>query len=100
MVPALFLFDFRFDASPFPPRQLVEHPILRRGRICALLCDMELVGRCAWSGKTSAYIYMVPVITIAASVIILQEKLTWVAFAEERSHWPAFIFLKQNQNRS
>lgn len=42
----------------FPPRQLVEHPILRRGRICALLCDMELVGRCAWSGKNERlYLY-------------------------------------------
>ena len=30
----------------------------RRGRICALLCDMELVGRCAWSGKNERlYLY-------------------------------------------
>nr|WGD91348.1 DMT family transporter [Bacillus subtilis] len=29
--------------------------------------------------KSSAYIYMVPVITIAASVLILHENMTWIA---------------------
>jgi drug/metabolite transporter (DMT)-like permease len=29
--------------------------------------------------KSSAYIYMVPVITIISSILILQEKLTWIA---------------------
>ena len=29
--------------------------------------------------KTSVYIYMVPVITVVTSVIVIKEKVTWVA---------------------
>ncbi|MED4409093.1 DMT family transporter [Bacillus licheniformis] len=81
MVPALFLFDFRFDASPFySPVNWLN--ILFLGAGASALCFVTWNWSVGVLGavKTSAYIYMVPVITIAASVIILQEKLTWVAF--------------------
>ncbi|MFC1286496.1 DMT family transporter [Bacillus paralicheniformis] len=81
MVPALFLFDFRFDASPFAsPANWLN--ILFLGAGASALCFVTWNWSVGVLGavKTSAYIYMVPVITIAASVVILQEKLTWVAF--------------------
>ncbi|MCY7751794.1 DMT family transporter [Bacillus haynesii] len=81
MVPALFLFDFRFDASPFAsPVNWLN--ILFLGAGASALCFVTWNWSVGVLGavKTSAYIYMVPVITIAASVVILQEKLTWVAF--------------------
>ncbi|OPF73216.1 DMT family transporter [Bacillus paralicheniformis] len=81
MVPALFLFDFRFDASPFAsPANWLN--ILFLGAGASALCFVTWNWSVGMLGavKTSAYIYMVPVITIAASVVILQEKLTWVAF--------------------
>ncbi|MFP7277165.1 DMT family transporter [Bacillus paralicheniformis] len=81
MVPALFLFDFRFDASPFAsPANWLN--ILFLGAGASALCFVAWNWSVGVLGavKTSAYIYMVPVITIAASVVILHEKLTWVAF--------------------
>lgn len=81
MVPALFLFDFRFDASTFAsPANWLN--ILFLGAGASALCFVTWNWSVGVLGavKTSAYIYMVPVITIAASVVILQEKLTWVAF--------------------
>ncbi|MFC8150093.1 DMT family transporter [Bacillus paralicheniformis] len=81
MVPALFLFDFRFDASPFAsPANWLN--ILFLGAGASALCFVTWNWSVGVLGavKTSAYIYMVPVITIASSVVILQEKLTWVAF--------------------
>ncbi|MGQ8883495.1 DMT family transporter [Bacillus paralicheniformis] len=81
MVPALFLFDFRFDASPLAsPANWLN--ILFLGAGASALCFVTWNWSVGVLGavKTSAYIYMVPVITIAASVVILQEKLTWVAF--------------------
>lgn len=81
MVPALFLFDFRFDTSPFAfPANWLN--ILFLGAGASALCFVTWNWSVGVLGavKTSAYIYMVPVITIAASVVILQEKLTWVAF--------------------
>ncbi|MBR8662916.1 DMT family transporter [Bacillus paralicheniformis] len=81
MVPALFLFDFRFDASPLAsPANWLN--ILFLGAGASALCFVTWNWSVGVLGavKTSAYIYMVPIITIAASVVILQEKLTWVAF--------------------
>ena len=81
IIPALFLFDFRFDASPFAsPANWLN--ILFLGAGASALCFVTWNWSVGVLGavKTSAYIYMVPVITIAASVVILQEKLTWVAF--------------------
>ena len=72
---------FRFDASPFAsPANWLN--ILFLGAGASALCFVTWNWSVGVLGavKTSAYIYMVPVITIAASVVILQEKLTWVAF--------------------
>ncbi|MED1738577.1 DMT family transporter [Bacillus swezeyi] len=80
MIPALFLFDFRFSFSPFTsPVNLLN--IIFLGAGASALCFVTWNWSVGVLGavKTSAYIYMVPVITIAASIIILHEKMTWIA---------------------
>ncbi|SCA84079.1 hypothetical protein BGLY_0256 [Bacillus glycinifermentans] len=81
MIPALFLFDFRFTLSPFASSVNLLN-ILFLGAGASALCFVTWNWSVGVLGavKTSAYIYMVPVITIAASIIILHEQLTWIAF--------------------
>ncbi|MEC1685479.1 DMT family transporter [Bacillus mojavensis] len=81
MVPALFLFDFHLDLSRFSTASNVLN-MLYLGIGASALCfatwnySVGVLG----AVKSSAYIYMVPVITIISSILILQEKLTWIAF--------------------
>lgn len=81
MIPALFLFDFRFTLSPFASSVNLLN-MLFLGAGASALCFVTWNWSVGVLGavKTSAYIYMVPVITIAASIIILHEQLTWIAF--------------------
>lgn len=80
MVPALFLFDFHFDLSRFSSASNILN-MLFLGIGASALCfatwnySVGVLG----AVKSSAYIYMVPVITIAASVLILHENMTWIA---------------------
>ncbi|MGR3205100.1 DMT family transporter [Bacillus glycinifermentans] len=80
MIPALFMFDFRFTLSPFASSVNLLN-ILFLGAGASALCFVTWNWSVGVLGavKTSAYIYMVPVITIAASIIILHEQLTWIA---------------------
>ncbi|MEK5499730.1 DMT family transporter [Bacillus sp. FSL M8-0168] len=81
MIPALFLFDFHFTLSPFASSVNLLN-MLFLGAGASALCFVTWNWSVGVLGavKTSAYIYMVPVITIAASIIILHEQLTWIAF--------------------
>ncbi|MEC0321801.1 DMT family transporter [Bacillus subtilis] len=80
MVPALFLFDFHFDLSRFSSASNILN-MLFLGIGASALCfatwnySVGVLG----AVKSSAYIYLVPVITIAASVLILHENMTWIA---------------------
>ena len=79
MIPALFLFDFRLDLSRFANMTYLLN-ILFLGLGASALCfvtwnfAVKLLG----AVKTSIYIYLVPVITVAASVLILHEPFTWM----------------------
>lgn len=80
MVPALFLFDFHFDLSRFSSASNILN-MLFLGIGASALCfatwnySVGVLG----AVKSSAYIYMVPVITISASVLVLHENMTWIA---------------------
>lgn len=80
MIPALFLFDFHLDPSRFSTASNVLN-MLYLGIGASALCfatwnySVGVLG----AVKSSAYIYMVPVITIISSILILQEKMTWIA---------------------
>ena len=79
MTPALFVFRFNFGIERFSqPANILN--ILFLGICASALCFVTWNSAVKFLGavKTSLYIYLVPVITVAASVIILNEKITIV----------------------
>ncbi|WP_018758302.1 DMT family transporter [Paenibacillus terrigena] len=81
MVPALFLFDFRLGLDRFYDLTIVAN-ILFLGLGASALCFVtwNLAVGILGAVKTSIYIYVVPVITVAASALILHEELTWATY--------------------
>lgn len=80
MIPALFIFDFQTDLSRFTNITYLLN-ILYLGLGASALCFVTWNFAVKELGpvKTSVYIYMVPVITVVASVLILHEQLTLLA---------------------
>ncbi|MEK4143336.1 DMT family transporter [Paenibacillus sp. FSL R5-0636] len=78
MLPALFLFDFQLGLSRFKEISNVAH-LLFLGLGASALCFLTWNKAVGILGavKTSVYIYIVPVITVAASALVLNEKITW-----------------------
>ncbi|MFD0618730.1 DMT family transporter [Paenibacillus sp. GCM10027629] len=81
MVPALFLFDFRLGLDRFYDLTNVGN-LLFLGLGASALCFVtwNLAVGILGAVKTSIYIYVVPVITVAASALILHETLTWATY--------------------
>lgn len=80
MIPALFI--FRLNLKLYPLAQPINlFNILFLGLGASALCFVTWNSAVKLLGavKTSAYIYMVPVITVITSVLVLQEKVTGVA---------------------
>jgi len=78
MLPALFIFDFHLELSRFKDTQNITN-ILFLGLGASALCFVTWNRAVGILGavKTSVYIYIVPVVTVAASALILNEKITW-----------------------
>ncbi|MEF2967319.1 DMT family transporter [Paenibacillus sp. M1] len=82
MAPALFLFDFRLGLDRFGQ-------ISNLGNLLFLSLGASAMCYVTWNRavsvlgavKTSVYIYIVPVIAVAASALILDEKITWAIVA-------------------
>lgn len=82
MVPALFFFDFRLDLFRFAdPVCLLNILFLGLGASALCFVTWNLAVRSLGAVRTSTYIYMVPVITLIASVLILHEPFTWMTGA-------------------
>ena len=81
MVPALFLFDFRLGLDRFYDLTNALN-FLFLGLGASALCFVTWNRAVGILGaiKTSIYIYIVPVITVAASAVILHEQLTWATY--------------------
>ena len=78
MVPALFLFDFRWDLGRLTdPTALGNLLFLGLGASALCFVTWNVAVKRLGALKTSIYIYLVPVITVAASVVILDEPFTW-----------------------
>lgn len=77
MLPTLFLFDFQLGLSRFKEISNVAH-LLFLGLGASALCFLTWNKAVGILGavKTSVYIYIVPVITVAASALVLNEKIT------------------------
>ncbi|MCM1563528.1 MAG: DMT family transporter [Clostridium sp.] len=80
MVPALFLSDFEIGLGRFADMTHLLN-ILYLGLGASALCFVtwSLAVKALGAVKTSVYIYMVPVITVATSVLVLKEPVTWVS---------------------
>lgn len=82
MVPSLFLFGFRLDLGRFAnPAYLLNILFLGLGASALCFVTWNAAVKLLGAIKTSVYIYLVPVITVAASVLILQEPFTWMTAA-------------------
>ena len=79
MIPALFLFDFELDLSRFANMTYLLN-ILFLGLGASALCFVtwNFAVKIFGAVKTSICIYLVPVITVAASVLIIHEPFTWI----------------------
>ena len=80
MVPALCLFDFKIGLERFADVMYLLN-ILYLGLGASALCFVtwNLAVKTLGAVRTSVYIYMVPVITVATSVLILKEPLTGIS---------------------
>ena len=82
MIPALFLFDFRLNLGRFANvTYLLNIIFLGLGASALCFVTWNFAVRLLGAVKTSVYIYLVPVITVAASVLILREPFTWLTGA-------------------
>lgn len=78
MVPVLFLMDFNVSMQKLSNSVTILN-LLFLGLGASAMCFVtwNLAVKILGTVKTSVYIYMVPVITAATSVIILKEQMTW-----------------------
>lgn len=80
MIPMLFIMDFKFNFEYFL-NKINLFNILFLGLGASALCfvtwnfSVKILG----AVKTSVYIYMVPVITVVASILILHENITLIS---------------------
>lgn len=82
MVPALFLFDFRLELTRFAePVYLFNILYLGFGASALCFVTWNFAARKLGAVKSSVYIYLNPVITVAASALILKESVTGMAVA-------------------
>lgn len=80
MIPALFIFDFRWDFSRLANKEYLFNLIfLGLGASAFCFVTWNYAVKILGAIKTSVYIYIVPVITVLASAIILHENITPMA---------------------
>jgi len=80
IIPALFIFPFEWGIERFSHSTNLFN-ILFLGFGASALCFVTWNTAVGILGavKTSIYIYMVPAITVITSILVLHEKITWVA---------------------
>ena len=80
MLPFLFVFDFNLDVQKvIKPEYALNLIYLGLGASALCFVTWNYAVGVLGTVKTSVYIYIVPVITATSSVIVLKEKITWVA---------------------
>lgn len=80
MLPMLFLFRFEWGLERFThPASIFNIMFLGLGASALCFVTWNLSVKILGAVKTSIYIYMVPVITVATSIIVLNEKITWMS---------------------
>jgi len=80
MIPALYFFDFKWDLYRFStPAYIFNIFYLGLGASAICFVTWNLAVRILGAIKTSVYIYLAPVVTAVASVIVLHEKITFLS---------------------
>lgn len=80
MIPALFIFEFQPNINALANSiNLANLLFLGLGASALCFVTWNFAVKILGSVKTSAYIYMVPVITVVTSVLILHERITIMA---------------------
>ena len=80
MLPFLFVLDFNLDVQKvIKPEYALNLIYLGLGASALCFVTWNYAVGVLGTVKTSVYIYIVPVITATSSVIVLKEKITWVA---------------------
>ena len=80
LIPIIFSFDFSWDISRFSnPVYLFNIIYLGLGASAFCFVTWNFAVKVLGAVKTSIYIYLVPVITVIASLLILHEQITWTA---------------------
>jgi drug/metabolite transporter (DMT)-like permease len=80
MLPALFLFHFEWGIERFAkPINLFNILFLGFGASALCFVTWNFAVKILGAVKTSVYIYLVPVITVASSVIVLHESVSWMS---------------------
>lgn len=80
MIPALFFFEFELGLERFLELENIFHLcFLGLGASALCFATWNHAVKVLGAVKTSAYIYLVPVITVAASAVFLGEKITPLA---------------------
>lgn len=80
MIPALFLFDFKLELGRFTnPTYLFNILFLGLGASALCFVTWNFAVKVLGAIRTSVYIYLIPVITVITSMIVLHEKITWLA---------------------
>ena len=80
MLPFLFVFDFNLDVQKaIKPEYAINLIYLGLGASALCFVTWNYAVGVLGTVKTSVYIYIVPVITVVTSVIVLKEKITWIA---------------------
>ena len=80
MLPFLFVFNFSLDVQKvIKPEYALNIIYLGLGASALCFVTWNYAVKVLGVVKTSVYIYMVPVITVATSVIVLKEEITWMA---------------------
>ncbi|MCL2194693.1 MAG: DMT family transporter [Oscillospiraceae bacterium] len=80
LLPVLFLFLFEWGIARFAqPVNLLNILFLGLGASAICFATWNVAVRKLGAVKTSVYLYLVPVITVVASVLVLEESVTWLS---------------------
>lgn len=80
MIPAIFMADFKLQLYRFTSlSNLMNILYLGIGACAVCFVTWNWAVKVLGAVKTSLYIYMVPIITTIASVLILHESITWIS---------------------
>lgn len=79
MLPALYLFNFEWELSRFThPANLFNILFLGVGASAICFVSWNYAVKLVGAVKISIYIYLIPILTIIAAILILNEPFTWI----------------------